>query len=519
MNIRITIVGVVSITLLAMNSFAGDWPAWGRDASRNFYSPAKGIVNEFTPGDYKRGTEEIDMSTTENVLWAVKLGSQAYGNPTVANGRVFIGTNNESLRIPKFQGDYSTVYCLDEKSGEFLWQLSVPKLGAGKVSDWEYLGICSSPSVDGDRVYVVSSRCEILCLDVYGMENGNQGYADEAKYMAGPGNPPVKVGEKDADIIWKFDMRSELGVFPHNVTSSSVLITKDKIFATTSNGQDWSHKNIPAPLAPCLIALDKKTGKLVGEEVSGISERIMHCNWSSPGLAIIDGREQVVFGAGDGFTYGFDTTPVKSNEDDFMVLKELWKADCIPHGYRFKDGKPIKYMVPEGPSEIIATPVFYKGKVYVGLGQDPEHGEGNGNLVCIDVSKTGDITQTGIIWSFKGLNRTISTVSIDPETDLLFIADYSGFVYCVDANTGEEYWQYDTKAHIWGSTLVVDGKVIIGDEDGDLVMLPAKKDFDPKKDEPIFETFMPSPIYSTPVVANGVLYVATQTHLYAVKKK
>ncbi len=165
MNIRITIVGVVSITLLAMNSFAGDWPAWGRDASRNFYSPAKGIVNEFTPGDYKRGTEEIDMSTTENVLWAVKLGSQAYGNPTVANGRVFIGTNNESLRIPKFQGDYSTVYCLDEKSGEFLWQLSVPKLGAGKVSDWEYLGICSSPSVDGDRVYVVSSRCEILCLD------------------------------------------------------------------------------------------------------------------------------------------------------------------------------------------------------------------------------------------------------------------------------------------------------------------------------------------------------------------
>jgi outer membrane protein assembly factor BamB len=336
--------------------------------------------------------------------------------------------------------------------------------------------------------------------------------------MAGPGNPPVKVGEKDADIIWKFDMRSELGVFPHNVTSSSVLITKDKIFATTSNGQDWSHKNIPAPLAPCLIALDKKTGKLVGEEVSGISERIMHCNWSSPGLAIIDGREQVVFGAGDGFTYGFDTTPVKSKEDDFMVLKELWKADCIPHGYRFKDGKPIKYMVPEGPSEIIGTPVFYKGKVYVGLGQDPEHGEGNGNLVCIDVSKTGDITQTGIIWSFKGLNRTISTVSIDPETDLLFIADYSGFVYCVDANTGEEYWQYDTKAHIWGSTLVVDGKVIIGDEDGDLVMLPAKKDFDPKKDEPIFETFMPSPIYSTPVVANGVLYVATQTHLYAVKK-
>jgi outer membrane protein assembly factor BamB len=74
------------------------------------------------------------------------------------------------------------------------------------------------------------------------------------------------------------------------------------------------------------------------------------------------------------------------------------------------------------------------------------------------------------------------------------------------------------KAHMWGSTLVADGRVYVGDEDGDFVVLPAKKDFDPKKDEPLFETNLFSPIYSTPVVANGVMFVGTQTHLYAIKK-
>ena len=72
------------------------------------------------------------------------------------------------------------------------------------------------------------------------------------------------------------------------------------------------------------------------------------------------------------------------------------------------------------------------------------------------------------------------------------------------------------KAHMWGSTFAADGKVYAGDEDGDFVILAAKKDFDPKKDKPIFEANLGAPVYSTPIVANGVMYVASQTHLYAI---
>ncbi|RME95811.1 MAG: pyrrolo-quinoline quinone, partial [Verrucomicrobia bacterium] len=223
------------------------------------------------------------------------------------------------------------------------------------------------------------------------------------------------------------------------------------------------------------------------------------------------GQPTIIFGAGDGNCYGFDPNPVEG-EDGLMVLKELWRHDCIPAKYKMRDGKPIKYPAADGPSEIISTPVLYKDRVYVAIGQDPEHGEGVGNLSCIDASNGKGI------WNFDQIHRSISTASIDPETGLLFLADYSGYLYCLDADTGKLYWRYDMLAHVWGSTLVGDGKVYLGDEDGDLVILPARKDFDPEKDEPILEVMFPTPIYSSPVFANGVLYIATPTHLYAIGK-
>lgn len=501
-----------NITLLLFFMFhfnipvlAADWPHWGRDTSRNMVSSEKGIPQEFTTGELNRGTEEVDLATAENIKWVVKLGSQAYGNTTVSNGKVFIGTNNESPRDAKHVGDRGVVYCLNEDTGEFLWQLVVPKLDAGKVSDWEYLGICSSPAVDGNRVYVVTNRCEVVCLDVDGLSNGNDGlFKDEGAYMAGQGNPPIEPGKTDADILWRFDMREELGVFPHNIASSSVLVVGDRLYITTSNGQDWSHLNIPSPFSPCLIVLDKNTGELVGEEASGIGERLMHCNWSSPSYGEVNGKGIVIFGAGDGYCYGFDPTPV-IGEDDFNVLKELWRFDCVPEEY-----KAYKYPSSKGPSEIISTPVFYDNRIYAAIGQDPEHGDGVGHLVCIDPTKSGDITQNGAIWSYKKINRTISTPSL--VEGLLFIADYAGFVHCLDAKTGEVYWVHDTEAHIWGSTLVVDGKVYIGNEDGFVTVMAAEN-----KKRILNTIDMGAPTYSTPIVANGVLYIATQTHLFAIK--
>jgi len=481
---------------------SGDWPQWGGTLHRNMYSPAQGLPDRVEPGQYKRGTEEVDLETTKNVKWVAKLGSQSYGNVVISQGRVLVGTNNDGLRDPQHQGDRSILLCLDEETGELLWQLVVPKLKSGKVNDWENLGLLSAAKVEGRYVYVVTSRCEVICLDLYGMADGNDGpFRDEANYVVrDTGQPPAKIGAKDADILWVYDMMDELGVFPHNASNSSPLIVGDLVYVCTSNGQDWTHVNVPSPLSPSFIALNKHTGEFAGEDDAGIGPRILHGQWSSPSAGIVNGKPQVFFGGGDGWLYAFGADP--KPEDDTAWLQTLWKYDANP--------QPIRYPAADGVSEINATPVFYKNRVYIAIGQDPEHGEGVGRLVCVDATQTGDVTQTATLWEYRDIHRSISTVSIDPTTDLLFVGDFSGFVHCLNAETGEVYWVHDMKAHMWGSTLVADGKVYVGDEDGDFVIFAASRE---KK--VLSEAYLNAPVYGTPVVANGVLYLQSNSHLFA----
>lgn len=498
---------LIALLSTAAVAAADDWPMWGRTAERNFSCEETGLPSDFEAGRFIGASDEIDPETTKNVKWIAKLGSQSYGNPTVADGRVYVGTNNDVPRDERFEGDRSCLYCFDEETGEFLWQLNVPKLGTGKVSDWEYLGICSSPAVEGDRLYLVTNRCEVICLDVNGMADGNQGFQDEGAYMgwkAGGAGTEMEVTETDADIIWTLNMIDECGVFPHNITSSSLLIAGDELWVTTSNGVDYGHVETPAPFAPCLIVVDKNTGELLGEEQSGLSQNIFHANWTSPAYLETDELEMCIFGGPSGWVHAFAPEPVE-DEDGYMVLEEIWRVDANPERYRVRDGEKIKYATRKGPSEVLGTPMVWDGKVFAVIGQDPEHGEGVGNMICIDPAKGEKI------WNYDEINRSLSSLAC--VDGLLYTADFSGFVYCVDARTGELVWRHDTLGHIWGSPLVADGKVYIGNEDGYLTIIPTGREYD-KAD--VHEVDMRSQVYSSPIAANGVLYVATHTHLFAI---
>lgn len=501
-----------SILLLALASplLAKDWPMWGGNPDRNMVGTATNLPSEIDPGKLD-DKEQPDLTTAKNILWAVKLGSQSYGNPTVSGGKIFVGTNNESPRDPKQKGDRGVLMCFDEKTGKFLWQLVIPKLGAGKVSDWEFVGLASSPCVIGDKAWLVTNRNEVICLDTKGLADGNDGpFKDEAKYSSTDGKP-VELNDQSADILWKYDMREELGIFPHNVSSCSPLVVDGILYTATSNGVDWSHSNIPAPLAPAFIALDAEKGTLLGEEVAGVSARVLHASWSSPAYGEVNGKGMIIWGGGDGYAYGFEPKPVEDKKEGISALKEIWRYDCDPPEYRKKDGQPIKYATFRGPSEVIGTTVLHNNRAYAVIGQDPEHGDGVGRMNCIDPTKTGD--QSGKpLWTFNDIGRSISTPSI--ANGLIFQAEYNGKLHCLDAETGKQLWVHETNSRIWGSTLVADGKVYLPTEDGTLHILAATKE---KK--VLGKVEFHSPIYSSPIVANNVLFVATMTHLYAIGTK
>jgi len=443
-----------------------DWPMWGGTADRNMVSSMKGLPTSW------------DIKTSKNVKWVAKLGSQTYGNPVVSNGMVFVGTNNEGLWDPKITGDKGILIAFRESDGEFLWQAISDKLSQGRVVDWPYQGICSSPIVENEILYYVTSRGEVVALDIHGfMDDENDGPFKDEKLK----------GPKDADIIWRYDMMEELAVHQHNMANSSPVILGDLIFVSTSNGQDESHANVPSPQAPSVIALNKKTGELVWEDNS-VFGNILHGQWSTPTVGKIGDVVQVVSAQGDGWVRGYEAT----------TGKKLWEFDTNP-----KDSVWQKTR-----NEIISTPVIYNELVYLANGQDPEHGEGVGHLYAIDGTKRGDITKTGQVWHYDKIRRSVSTAAI--HDGLVYYADFSGFLHCVDAKTGQAYWTHDMLAAMWGSPILIDGKIYLGDEDGDVAILQAGKE---KK--LLAEINLGSSVYSTPVPANGVLYIATRNLLYA----
>jgi outer membrane protein assembly factor BamB len=369
--------------------------------------------------------------------------------------------------------------CFRESDGKFLWQAVTDKLASGGANDWPFVGICSSPLAEGNRLYYVTNRGELVCLDVEGFLDGkNDGPFQNEIY-----NSPI-----DADIIWKLDMMKELGIYQHNMANSSPVAWGELLFLETSNGRNEDHDKIPAPKAPSFIAVNKNTGKVVWQDNSP-GDRILHGQWSSAALGEVNGLMQVFFPGGDGWLYGFNA----------RTGEKLWSFDLNP-----KDA-----VWPKTRNDGIATPVFYQGKIYLAVGQDPENGEGIGHMYCIDPIKKGDITEAGRIWHYDKIRRTISSAAI--ADGLVYIPDFSGFLHCLDAASGKPYWTLDLLAAVWGSPLVADGKVYQGDEDGDVVVLQAGNEL--KK---IAEMNMGSSVYSTPVPANGVLYIMSRNELFAI---
>ena len=464
-------ISLVLLLTVALPSFAADWPHWGGGLGRNMVNSTE-----------KNMPTQWNIQTGENIKWVKPLGSLAYGNPVVAGGRIYVGTNNSGLYDKAVDGDKGNILCFKESDGSFLWQAVHDKLKAGRVNDWPLQGICSAVEVEGNRAWYLNNRCEAICVTVEGLGQKNLGVTDEA-YQ----------GKGKADIIWRHDMIEELGVFPHNLATSSSLILGELLYFVTGNGVDEGHLGIPSQTSPSVVAFNKNSGEWVWEFV--VHDQVLHGQWSSCSAGSVNGKMQIFFPGGDGWMYGLDA----------KTGKLIWKFNCNPAdsvwelgGYGTKNN-------------IIATPVFVDGRVYVGVGQDPEHGTGVGHLHCIDPAGKGDVTATHGKWHRGGADfgRTLSTVAI--ADGLLYIADLEGKFYCLDVTTGKAIWTHNLKSAIWGSPMLVDGKVYIGAENRDLTIFAhgrTKRVINVMKFD--------ENVYTTPTAANGVLYIATKSKLYAI---
>ncbi len=531
-RVRLVVIIVASICATIVDfAAADDWPMYGRDVTHNAVSLELNPPTDWDIGTFDSKTGKWEGS--RNIVWRAKLGSLAFGDPVVADGQIWIGTNNYNQLSGNYDRgkDASVLAGFDERHGNSLFNYDSPRLPSlppgfsyAHIHDWPSSPLACSPLIEGDLMWFTTNRSETVCLDL----------------------GPLKRGEKQPREVWKVDMMNQFGVFPIRAAmmwnhSSSISSYQDRIFVITGNGFDFSQKKVPAPEAPSLICFDKHSGKVLWQDNSP-RENIFDGQWSSPLIIDAGGRVQVITPQGDGWLRSFDA----------MTGALIWKFDINLKTAILKLNGGTR-------NHFVATPVFYQGRVYIANGQNEQHGEGPGRLVCIDPSKVGDISSelavdgsgrrlpdariqiadttkgdrvipnpsSGLVWECvtsdvngngeiqfgEGIYRTYSNVVI--KDGLLLMADFSGLLHCMDAKTGKRHWDYDVESAIFASPLIVDNFVYIADDNGivSIFRLAAKAN------QPIAKVNMQSEIMTSPIFANGTLYVANRDTLFAIREE
>jgi outer membrane protein assembly factor BamB len=506
-------------------AFAADWPMLGRTSSRNAVSPEKD-----PPLFWQWATRDANgqlLQPTKNIKWTAQLGSFTVGDPVVSDGLIWVGTNNHGLD-PNDKSDAAVLLCIRASDGKRLYAYRSPRLQGQLTHDFPHTSLACSPLIEGDRLWFTTNRCETVCLDI-------------APLLHGGGEPRV---------IWKVDMLRDLNVRPFItgmgfVHQSSVASYRDWIYVITGNGADIARKSVPHPEAPSLACLEKNTGKLVWEDHSP-GANILEAQWSSPLAAEIDGQGQIITPQGDGWLRSFDPATGKLLWEFDMNFKEsLWKYQRSTR------------------LSLLAAPVLFENRIYLGSGTDPDIGEHGGRLCCIDPTRRGDISSelaqdatgkplprrrvqaidkangeqavanpnSGLIWEFTKVGNTFEDVLHDMTTQvavadgLVIAADEVGLVHCFDAKTGRRHWYFDMLTSCHASPLIVGDSVYVANLDGEVLIFGLSADpkralrNDGKQQVPLARITNGDcigPIYASPIFSNGVLYLAGTQKLVAV---
>ncbi len=314
---------------------ADDWPMLGRDHTRN------GVSTEVNPPTYWRVVDTTDKEQrllsrermSGNIKWFVPLGSDTGGEPVVANGLVWIGTNATPLNELR-QPDKAVLMCVRETDGEIIYKYESDRMPL-RIYDPPYGPMASTPLIEGDLLWFMTNRYSIVCLDV----------------------GPLQRGEGNPHEVWKKDMIQELDVSPRASYMnfhhwSSVALYKDWIYAITGNGVGEDYETVLKPNAPSLVCLEKRTGNLIWQDNSP-GKNILFGQWSSPVVVEVNGRAQVITAQGDGWVRSFDA----------FSGELIWQFDMnrkTRKWQRFGGGNR---------SYFLATPVFHDNRVYVSIGQ------------------------------------------------------------------------------------------------------------------------------------------------------
>lgn len=493
----------------------GDWPMLGRDATRN-----NAVADGIGPSSWEVEQRQGDRVTTatRGIRWTAKLGTAAYASPVVSGGLVWIGTNNVRPGKGNLTEYSSVLKCFRLRDGEPVYEYVSPKL-PNRIQDPGWGGLGGSPMIEGERLWLTTNRCEVLCLDI----------------------GPLIREEGAPKELWKVDLLKQFDVFIHQPLMgppchcSIGASWNGRIYVTINNGVDESRTKVPNPDAPSLVCLNQENGDVFWKDNSPGSN-ILLTQMVSPTVATIGDAVQVIVPQSDGWIRAFNPE----------TGKILWEFDI-----NFKTSSFIGHRSTR--NSLAACAVVDENRVYIASGWDIEHGDGPGRLVCFDPTRRGDISSelavdadgkqlprrrlqavipkagekaipnpnSGLLWEFVSvgqkrlfqdvMHRTRSSVAI--AKGLVFATDISGLVHCLDSTSGKRYWSYDSlNDSIVASPLILGDRVYVADQDGRVLILRLSSE----PHEPLAEIHMGASIHTAPIFADDTLLIATNSTLFAI---
>ncbi|HZZ72779.1 MAG TPA: PQQ-binding-like beta-propeller repeat protein [Pirellulales bacterium] len=384
---------------------AADWPQW-RGPHRNGISAETGLLHEWPTAGPK-------------LVWQVKDVGDGFSTPSVVGDSLYLlsnkGTEEESVQARAVA------------DGKRLWSTPIGKVGPNKGP--QYPGARSTPTVDGERLYVLGSAGDLACLDI-----------------------------KSGNIAWQKNLIKDFGGEPGMwAYAESPLIDGDKLICT------------PGGKESTVVALDKSNGNVIWK--SGL-ESADQAAYASPIEITVGGVKQYVLFLQKGLV-GLDT----------KTGKLLWRYDKTAQGSMANIPTPVAFegfvysaagrtggglvQLTAKQGDFKAEQVYFSPKLPTSIGGavhvgDYLYGTSSGGLLCVDF-KTGDV---------KWQERGVGAASICFADGDLYLHGEKGEVALVEASP-EAYHEKGRftppdspdrgKAQAWTYPVVANGRLYIRD--------------------------------------------------------
>ena len=378
--------------------------------------------------------------TGENIAWKSQLRGTGHASPIIWNDRVFLSSCDET------SGE-RILTCLDQASGETLWQKVVAK---SKLETKHQLNSYASgtPATDGKTVYV-----SFLIVDGHEIPAPNVG----SERNVTPGQILVAAFDFSGNELWHFTIGDFISA--HGFCSSPVIFENLLIVNGDHDGDSY------------VVALDRSNGQTVWKTPREHKIR----SYCTPIIRDIAGRTQMVM-SGSKQVVSLDP----------RTGHEFWKI--------------------EGPTEqFVSSMVSDETGFYLTAGYPTHH------VMAINPNGSGDVTTSHVRWQSDEAKCYVpSPVLTGPH---LFVADDRGTVNCFETATGKRLWQDRLGKHYSASLLTANGLVYFTADDGvTSVVRPGDKL------DVVSRNGLGEYTWSSPAIANGLIYIRGEHHLFAIGK-